>query len=64
MADRKIVLTMTPQEADALSRLIGFLCRDDAKQVDHILGRNPHAGPSQSTIAIGRINAALNGDQQ
>lgn len=63
MADRKVVLTMTPQEAAALSRLIGFLCRNDAKEVDLILGRNTQGGPSPSTEAIGRINAALNGDQ-
>jgi len=62
MAERQIVLTMTPAESDALSRLIGFLCRDDAKRVDDILGRSPH-GQSPSTEAIGRINAALNGDK-
>lgn len=59
MADKNIILKMTPAEDAALSRLIGFIASDvtDAGKgrLEVILGSG-----SPDVLAIGRINAALN----
>ena len=61
MAERTVVLKMTPTEEAALARLLGFLCKMESErgELSSIFGVSP-AGECPSAQAIGRINAALN----
>lgn len=63
MAKRQVLLTMTPSEEAALSRLIGFLCQTEdvqggVKYLTRILGKN-----NSDIDAIGRINAVLSANR-
>lgn len=63
MAERTAVLTMTPSEEKALSRVVGWLCKTET--MDGMRGElTAICGAGNADIElIGRINAALNANR-